>query len=75
MKGKRLSFKFQNNTVDNGLLLLDFQCRLSVLGGRNDPYSLNITGNRLSLKFQNNTASETFLLQDGIIYWKVYENR
>ena len=75
MKGERLSFKFENNVLGNGLYLLDFQCWVSSLSGRNDTSSLNITGDRLSLKFQNNTASENITLEDAIVYPQVYKTR
>ena len=71
MIGERLSFKFQNNTADVGLYLLDFQCMVKSLPGRNSSKNLNITGNRLSLKFQNNTADATIMLEDVVVYQRV----
>ena len=68
MTGERLSFKFENNILDNGLYLLDFQCKANLLPGRNSHKKINITGNILSLKFQNNTVDETLTLEDIAVY-------
>lgn len=73
MTGERLSFKFQNNTLDNGLYLLDFQCMVRVTPGRNKSKKLNITGDRLSLKFQNSTAGETITLEDMLVYQRILQ--